>query len=34
MLGGLFGGDDGADEQVKEVGLFKGLVYCYIPKLR
>ena len=34
MLGGLFGGDDGAEEQVKEVGLFKGLVYCYIPKLR
>tara|TARA_B110000285_G_scaffold139762_1_gene156424 strand:+ start:173 stop:556 length:384 start_codon:yes stop_codon:yes gene_type:complete len=34
LLGGLFGGDDAPDEQVKEVGLFKGLVYCYIPKLR
>lgn len=34
LLGGLFGGDDPPEQQVKKVGLFKGLVYCYIPKLR
>jgi hypothetical protein len=34
VLSGLFGGGDAPEEQVTKVGYFKGLVKCYIPKLR
>lgn len=30
----MFGGGEPPDDQVTEVGAFKGLVNCYIPKLR